>query len=79
MAAKIRNSFTLYQALIESGSVEIRLHQTVLHNSIYRTDDQNFVNHHAYGILAAHSPGYYLGGHKAGACSTYTLRASTNL
>lgn len=56
MAAKIRNALTLYHPLIESGNVEIRLHQTILYNSIYRADGQVFVNQHAYGVPASHSP-----------------------
>jgi hypothetical protein len=34
----------------ELENVEIRLHQTVLYNPIYRADDQLFVNQHAYGF-----------------------------
>ena len=37
-------------------NVEIRLHQTTLYNSIYRADDQIFVNQHAYGVPASHAP-----------------------
>ena len=58
MAAKVRNSLTLYRPLMKSENVAIRLHQTVLYNSIYRADGQLFVNQHAYGIPAAHSPIY---------------------
>ena len=42
--------------LLKSDNVEIRLHNTVLYNSIYRADDQLFVNQHAYGLPASHSP-----------------------
>jgi hypothetical protein len=56
MAAKIRNALTHYQPLTKSDNIEIRLHQTVLYNSIYRADDQLLVNQHAYGIPAAHAP-----------------------
>ena len=56
MAAKVRNAIKLYRPLIEIGHVEIRLHEATLYNSIYRADDQLFVNQHAYGIPAAHSP-----------------------
>ena len=56
MAAKVRNALTLFRPLWQSGNVEIRLHDTVLYNSIYRADGQLFVNQHAYGIPAAHSP-----------------------
>jgi hypothetical protein len=56
MAAKVRNALTLYRPLSASGNVEIRLHQTVLYNSIYQADDQLCVNQHAYGVPAAHAP-----------------------
>jgi transcriptional regulator with XRE-family HTH domain len=57
MAAKVRNALTLYRAaLVEVDNVEIRLHQTVLYNSIYRADDQLLVNQHAYGITASNAP-----------------------
>jgi hypothetical protein len=56
MAAKIRNALTLYSPLLKCGNVEIRLHQTVLYNSIYRADDRLFANQHSYGIPAAHAP-----------------------
>jgi transcriptional regulator with XRE-family HTH domain len=56
MSAKIRNALTLYRPLLTVENVEIRLHQTVLYNSIYRVDDQIFVNQHAYGVPAAHAP-----------------------
>ena len=58
MAAKIRNALTLYRPLLASENVEIRLHQAVLYNSIYRVDSQIFVNQHAYGISASHAPVY---------------------
>ena len=56
MAAKVRNALTLYRPLAEIEHIEIRLHEAVLYNSIYRADDQLFVNQHAYGIPAARSP-----------------------
>lgn len=52
----IHNALALYGALRETENVEIRLHQTVLYNSIYRVDDKLLVNQHAYGVPAAHSP-----------------------
>jgi transcriptional regulator with XRE-family HTH domain len=56
MPAKIRNALTLFSPLHEVRNIEIRLHQAVLYNSIYRADDQFLVNQHAYGIPAAHAP-----------------------
>jgi hypothetical protein len=60
MPAKIRNALTLYRSVAELENIEIRLHQTVLYNSIYRVDDQLLVNQHAYGIPAAHAPVFCL-------------------
>jgi hypothetical protein len=56
MAAKVRNALTLYRAALKVENAEIRLHDTVLYNSLYRADDQLFVNQHAYGLPAAHAP-----------------------
>jgi transcriptional regulator with XRE-family HTH domain len=56
MPAKVRNALTLFCAALKVENVEIRLHDTVLYNSIYRADDQLFVNQHAYGLPAAHAP-----------------------
>ena len=56
MPAKIRNALTLYRPLTSAPNVEIRLHRTVLYNSIYRADGQFMVNHHTYGIPAAQAP-----------------------
>jgi hypothetical protein len=59
MAAKIRNALALLAPLMEHDGVELRLHDTVLYNSMYRADDQLLVNQHAYGIPAAQSPVYH--------------------
>ena len=60
ISAEIRKALTLYRSVAQVENVEIRLHQTVLYNSIYRADDQLFVNQHAYGIPAAHAPVFCL-------------------
>ncbi|MEU4821837.1 DUF5919 domain-containing protein [Actinomadura sp. NPDC023710] len=60
MAAKIRNALFHYRALGEVDGVEIRLHDTVLYNSIYRADDDLLINPHAYGIAASHAPVLHL-------------------
>jgi hypothetical protein len=56
IAAKIRNAIVLYQPLHDNGGIEIRLHRTVLYNSIYRADSEVLVNPHVYGAAAAHAP-----------------------
>lgn len=60
MAAKIRNALTLCRPLGTIENVEIRLHRTVLYNSIYRADDQLMVNQHTYGVPASLAPVFCL-------------------
>jgi hypothetical protein len=60
MAAKIRNALTIYRPLRAVENIEIRLHRTVLYNSIYRADDQLLVNQHTYGTPAAQAPVFCL-------------------
>ena len=60
MPAKIRNALMLYRPLGAVQNIEIRLHRTVLYNSIYRADDQLLVNQHTYGIPAAQAPVFCL-------------------
>lgn len=56
MAAKVRNALTLFRPLLKCETIEIRLHRTVLYNSLYQADGQLFVNQHSYAIPAAHAP-----------------------
>jgi transcriptional regulator with XRE-family HTH domain len=57
VAAKVRNALLLYRAALGGVErVEIRLHRTVLYNSIYRADARSLVNQHAYGVPAAQAP-----------------------
>jgi hypothetical protein len=60
MPAKIHSALALYRVLRRVENVEIRLHQTVLYNSIYRADDQLLVNQYAYGVPAPHTPTFNL-------------------
>jgi transcriptional regulator with XRE-family HTH domain len=60
MPAKIRNALTLYRSLGAVQNIEIRIHGTVLYNSIYRADDQIFINQHVYSVPAAHAPVFCL-------------------
>jgi phosphatidylserine/phosphatidylglycerophosphate/cardiolipin synthase-like enzyme len=56
LSAKIHNALVRYRALLDAQDVEIRLHDTILYNSIYRADDQLLINPHAYGISASDAP-----------------------
>jgi len=60
VGAKIRNALSFLRPLAEEGLIEIRLHDTTLYNSIYRTDDQVLVNAHVYGNTAACAPVLHL-------------------
>ena len=60
MAAKVRNTLVLLRPLLTVDAVEIRMHRTVLYNSIYRADDQLLVNTHLYGTGAANAPVLHL-------------------
>jgi hypothetical protein len=60
MSAKIRNALVLYRPLLEVDGIELRLHRTVLYNSLYRADDDLLVNPHVYGVSAAFAPVLHL-------------------
>jgi hypothetical protein len=60
ISAKIRNTVVLYQPLSQVDTVEIRLHRTVLYNSIYYADGEMLVNPHIYGAAAAYAPMLHL-------------------
>jgi len=60
MASKIRNVMVLYAPLRALDAVEVRLHSTVLYNSIYRADDELLVNSHVYGMPASMAPVMHL-------------------
>lgn len=60
MAARIKNALVLYRPIRGLEAVEIRLHRTILYNSIYRTDDQYLINTHVYGTPAAEAPVLHL-------------------
>lgn len=59
MPAKVRNALVHYRPLVRDGA-EIRLHETVLYNSLYRADDELLVNSHIHGVAAAHAPVLHL-------------------
>jgi hypothetical protein len=70
----IREALALFGGLRENGA-EIRLHRTVLYNSIYRADDQLLITQHAYGIPVEREPILYLRSVVAGDMATTYLDA----
>jgi hypothetical protein len=71
MGARIRNALALCHPLLSVEGVEIRLHRTVLYNSLYRADDDLLVNVHAYGAPAAQAPVIHLRADEEGVAGTY--------
>ncbi|HEY0640529.1 MAG TPA: hypothetical protein VGD67_23110 [Pseudonocardiaceae bacterium] len=59
MAAKIHNAILLYRPLLAAGA-SIRLHSTVLYNSLYFGDDEMLINQHIHDIAAAYAPVLHL-------------------
>jgi transcriptional regulator with XRE-family HTH domain len=60
LTVKVRSSLGLFRPLLAEPGVEIRLHGTVLYNSIYRADEQLLVNTHIYGVMANNAPVFHL-------------------
>ncbi|MCO5992678.1 DUF5919 domain-containing protein [Actinoallomurus rhizosphaericola] len=58
--AKIENALAFFRSLDGADGIEIRQHDTVLYNSIYRFDSQMIVNPHVYGKTAPHAPALHL-------------------
>ncbi|MFD9950426.1 XRE family transcriptional regulator [Nonomuraea sp. NPDC059023] len=59
MRDRCKQAITYFRTLVPDGA-EIRLHRTVLYNSIFRGDDQLLVNTHAYGQPAGDAPVLHL-------------------
>ncbi|GAA4869994.1 hypothetical protein GCM10023235_55920 [Kitasatospora terrestris] len=55
-AAKIRASLTYYRSLSAEVGCEVRLHDTTLHNSLFRYDGELLVNPHVWGQPASANP-----------------------
>jgi phosphatidylserine/phosphatidylglycerophosphate/cardiolipin synthase-like enzyme len=56
LAARASNSLLPFRKLMNIGSIEIRTHSTILHNSVYMTKKKLLVNQHIYRLPAAKSP-----------------------
>jgi transcriptional regulator with XRE-family HTH domain len=60
MPAKVRSAIAMFRPLQAVQNAEIRLHETILYNSIYRADEQLLVNTHIYGTMANNAPVFHL-------------------
>ena len=59
MSARIRSALVRFRPVMAAGG-ELRWHDTVLYNSIYRADDELLINAHLYGHPASHAPVFHL-------------------
>ncbi|HEU5161340.1 MAG TPA: XRE family transcriptional regulator [Streptosporangiaceae bacterium] len=66
ITAKIHNVLALLRPLLDIDGVELRFHDTVLYNSIYRSDEELLINPHVYGLPAAQAPTLHLHTHQDG-------------
>lgn len=57
---RVRIALRHLEPLRHDSTVQIRLHQTTLYNSIYRFDDQILVNHHLWATNAYEAPVLHL-------------------
>ena len=60
IAAKIDHALAHFDRLQLVDGIEIRVHDTVLYNSLYRFDSDMIVNPHVYGRTASHAPALHL-------------------
>ena len=67
LAARIRLSLKYLEPVRDVDGIDLRLHDTVLYNSIYRFDDEMLINTHVVGSPAPQNPVLHLrkvpGGH----------------
>jgi transcriptional regulator with XRE-family HTH domain len=56
VASRIRNALALLRALTDVEGVHVRLHDSVLYNSLFRSDDELLVNPHIFGISGSNAP-----------------------
>ncbi|GAA3129005.1 XRE family transcriptional regulator [Kribbella aluminosa] len=57
--ANVRSAVSLLQPLFPYAGFDLRLHDVILYNSLYRADDELLVNQHAHGIAGAESPVFH--------------------
>lgn len=60
LAARIRTSLRYLGPVLDASGVEVRLHDSILYNSLYRFDDDLLVNMHVFGAPAPQNPVMHL-------------------
>ncbi|WP_203839232.1 DUF5919 domain-containing protein [Winogradskya humida] len=60
ISAKIDQADAFFRPLQETKNIEIRHHETVLYNSLYRFDDEMIANPHIFGKTAPMAPALHV-------------------
>lgn len=60
LAARIRTSLRYLHDVTDVAGLNVRLHETILYNSLYRFGDDLLVNPHAYAAGAPQNPVFHL-------------------
>lgn len=60
VASRVHNALALFRPLLSTEGVEVRQHETVLYNSIFRADDEMLINPQIHGVAAAYAPVLHL-------------------
>jgi hypothetical protein len=60
MPSKVRSAIAMFRPIQAVENAEVRLHGTILYNSIFRSDEQLLVNTHIYGTMANNAPVFHL-------------------
>ncbi len=72
MSARIRTALIGFAPVVDEPGASLGLHDTVLYNSMCRSDDELLVSPHIYGRPGAHAPVLHLKGNRAdGMVATY--------
>ena len=75
ISAKIAHATAFFRPLTNVSNVEIRMHSTVLYNSMYRFDDDMIVNPHVFGKTAPMAPAFHL--HRTAGVSLFDTYAGS--
>ena len=56
VAERIRNALVLVRPMLDLPGVQVRLHDSTLYASLFRSDDQLMVNPHVFGVAGSIAP-----------------------
>jgi transcriptional regulator with XRE-family HTH domain len=56
VAERIRNALVLLRPMLDLSTIQVRLHDSTLYASIFRSDDRLMVNPHIFGVAGSIAP-----------------------